>query len=43
MNMFNDFPEDEDGFKDSQAAKLVAQSHKAPVKPKKEKKEKVID
>lgn len=43
LNIFHDFPEDEDGYEDSEAAKLAAQSQKVAVKPKKEKKEKVID
>jgi len=28
LNIFNDFPEDEGGFEDSEAAKLAAQSQK---------------
>lgn len=39
----NEFPEDEGGFEDSEAAKLAAQSSKQPTKTKKDKKDRVID
>lgn len=43
LNIFQEFPEDEGGFEDTEAAKLAKQSQKQPQKPKKEKKERVID
>lgn len=47
LNVFQDFPEDEDSFGDSKAAQLVAASsskqQNSKVKPKKEKKDKPQD
>lgn len=43
LNCFEEFPEDEAGFEDSEAAKLAAQSQKVPPKPKKEKNQRVVD